>query len=58
MIMPMTPAEFLHRMKTLPHADNPEYAHIEADELMCEALRSLGYGKGVDIFENMETWYA
>jgi hypothetical protein len=32
--------------------------HIEADQLMCKLLRSLGYGSGVEIFENMPKWYA
>jgi len=33
-------------------------AHIEADDLMCAQLRRLGYGDGVDVFEEMDKWYA
>lgn len=35
-----------------------EAAHVYADDLMCTVLYQLGYGKGVDIFRNMEKWYA
>ena len=35
-----------------------EDQHIDADELMCNVLRSLGYGDGVDIFDDMHKWYA
>ena len=35
-----------------------EDAHVLADALMCEILRELGYGEGVDIFLNMSKWYA
>lgn len=35
-----------------------ESSHIECDAIMCELLKSLGYGEGVKIFENMEKWYA
>ena len=37
---------------------NTERAHVRADELMCEILKQLGYGEGVDIFNNMPKWYA
>ena len=29
-----------------------ENGHIEMDELMCETLKSLGYGEAVKIFQN------
>lgn len=35
-----------------------EDAHMMADKLMCEYLRELGYGTGVDIFEKIPKWYA
>lgn len=35
-----------------------EDQHKDADKLMCNVLRSLGYGDGVDIFEKMHKWYA
>lgn len=57
----MTPDEFERKMKHLArrasHGEE-EYAHADADELMCKLLSSLGYAKGVDIFNNMNKWYA
>ena len=34
-----------------------EEAHMMADELMCNLLETLGYGKAVKIFKNMPKWY-
>ena len=54
-----TPAEFAEEMEKL-HRDNidPEGSHVQADNLMCELLKSLGYGKGVEVFADMDKWYA
>jgi hypothetical protein len=54
----MTPEEFAEKMRVFADADDPEYSHIDADQLMCELLESLGYGDGVKIFREMTTWYA
>jgi hypothetical protein len=57
---PMTPNEFARRMKEIDPGErgSHELAHIHADCLMCDLLRSLGYKEGVYIFENMELWYS
>ena len=52
----ITPAEFEDRMKYLAKDGYPEERHIEADRLICEVLRDLGYEAGVKIFETMEIW--
>lgn len=62
MIQPMSPEQFKIRMKQIAdwqerHRDE-EISHKEADELLCEALQSLGYGDGVEIFEDLPKWYA
>ena len=59
----LTPEEFKAAMFEIWHSKRSRYydcepRHIDADSLMCEVLRQLGYGDGVDIFENMEKWYA
>jgi hypothetical protein len=56
----MTPKTFKTRMANLFYSsiNDPEYYHGKMDELMCELLRSLGYGDGIDIFESAEKWYA
>jgi hypothetical protein len=53
----VTPEEFKTRMIALRTGDE-EADHARGDDLMCEALRSLGYGEGVEAFEAMEKWYA
>lgn len=35
-----------------------EIRHCEMDRLMAQTLRDLGYGEGVDIFDNTSKWYA
>lgn len=35
-----------------------ETAHIEADEILCRFLSSLGYGIIVKIYNNIEKWYS
>jgi hypothetical protein len=48
---------FATEMRRISEHKDTEMAHIMADELMCKLLRELGYGDGVDIFENMNKWY-
>ena len=54
----MTKEEFKKRMQAIADIRDAEKGHIEADDLMCELLKDLGYGEGVDIFEGMNRWYA
>lgn len=67
----MTPEEFAAKMRVLvedgycideddgtSYFDDEEQTHITMDCLMCDLLRSLGYGEGIDIFENTPKWYA
>lgn len=56
----MTPEEFAARMREIAKdaAGDREAAHSHADNLMCEALKALGYGEGVEVFVRMERWYA
>ncbi len=58
---PITPEEALERMQAIyPLSgiyDNEE-AHSKADDLLCEILESLGYGKTVELFKSSEKWYA
>jgi len=56
----MTKKEFKAQMLALKERwqDDPEVFHSEADDLMCWLLTKLGYGEGVEIFENAEKWYS
>ena len=55
----MTPQQFTEAMRSLLHRTSlePEAAHLEADQLMCELLRQLGYGEGIDLFDGLQKWY-
>lgn len=57
----MTPEKFAEEMRELSvecsHGDT-ELAHVRMDELMCKVLKALGYGEGVDIFDDAHKWYA
>lgn len=54
----MTPEDFTAKMEEISNNMDKEERHIDADILMCDILRSLGYEKGVEIFRSMDKWYA
>lgn len=56
----MTPEEFEKELIILNeiYINSPEDFHYRSDELMCNVLRALGYGKGIDIIESRERWYS
>lgn len=49
---------FANEMRRIERDNYTVMAHVLADELMCKLLRELGYGEGVDIFEQMDKWYS
>lgn len=59
----ITPEEFKEKMEYLAADANGggcldiEQAHIEADDLMCKILWSLGYDEGIAIFKGMGKYY-
>lgn len=56
----LTPKEFRARMAGIrkAHFDDTETLHAEADTLLSETLRKLGYEDGCDIYDNLPKWYA
>lgn len=54
----LSPKDFELIMKRICSQKDKEGRHIDADRLMCNLLEKLGYGKGIEIFENTEKWYA
>ncbi len=59
----MTPQEiFYDKMLELfaESKKDTEKAHSDADDLMCEELRKLGYEKSIDLFEHYDwvKWYS
>ena len=53
--------EAVKRMRELSFGDSPGDAedwHDEADRILCEQLRRLGAHELVDLYEEVEKWYA
>lgn len=51
-------AAFDATMEVIAENTNIEYRHIAADAVMCDLLEVLGFGRGVNLFRNMERWYS
>ena len=54
----LTPEEFAEKMAGIAKNGDEERKHVAADSIMCELLKSLGFGEGVGIFEDMDKWYS
>ncbi len=54
----MTRAQAIARLKELAASDDTEDAHIEADSVLCELLRELGYGDVVIAWGDIKKWFA
>jgi hypothetical protein len=56
----MTPEEFANKMRDIivEWEGDEEYCHSAMDCCMCDLLRELGYGEGIDIFNHQPKWYA
>lgn len=54
----MTREEAIAALKLEQQNRDREVAHAKADDVLCELLRSLGYGDVVDEFEEVGKWYA
>ncbi len=55
----MTPEEFLAKMKQIEakYGEDVERVHATADDLLCEALESLGYKEGLRVYEGIHKWF-
>jgi len=51
----MTKLELVRRLNALNHLDDPEQAHIHADELL---LKFINDKEISDAFEEIDRWYA
>lgn len=54
----MEKEEVIHKLKELQGDGCIEINHIEADYLICEFLKHLGYEDVVSEFEKIDKWYA
>lgn len=50
--------EAIKRLRECQQNDDIEIRHIEADEILCELLTSLGYSDVVQEWNNLDKWYA
>lgn len=52
--------EFTNKMRAIYNDDSlyEESMHMDMDDVMREVLTKLGFGEGVEIFEDTEKWYA
>ena len=51
-------AEYIEKMEECIRNDDTEGAHYDADGLLCELLRKLGYNELVDKYIEVDKWYA
>ena len=54
----MTKDEAIKKLKEEQHNDDIEMAHIKADAIICELLKSLGMKDVVEEFDKVDRWYA
>ena len=50
--------EALQRLRELQKSGDPEGAHSQADDVLCDLLRAVGYGDVVVAWEAVDRWYA
>ena len=49
---------YLERLKDLEGSGDPEYAHGEADDILCGILKDLGLEEIVEAYDKIPKWYA
>jgi hypothetical protein len=54
----MSREEAIEKLKALQGGGDIEAEHLDADDVLCELLRSLGYADVVDEWVKVEKWYA
>ncbi|CAA2139623.1 hypothetical protein [Hyphomicrobium sp. ghe19] len=54
----MTAEEAMAKLKQAQETGDTERAHADADDVLCELLRSLGYENVVAEWEKVDKWYA
>ena len=59
---PITSREAVEKLNAMAAESDAEQSHSEADEILCDLLRSLGYGAVANAFEDAKArvgfWYA
>ena len=50
--------QYMERMKDVGNNGDLEVAHIDADGILCELLIELGYGELIELYNEVDKWYA
>lgn len=45
-------------MRALQNSSDAKDAHGKADDILCEALKVFGCNKLIELYEQIEKWYA
>lgn len=53
-----TKEEAIARLKACQEDGDQEMAHINADAVLCDLLRDLGYEEVVQAWADVDKWYA
>lgn len=54
----MTRGQAVAKLRKIRQCDDLEAAHVEADEVLCCLLRSLGFSEVVAEYDKIKKWYA
>ena len=54
----MTREEALAKLEDCRKSGDTEAAHADADDVLCDLLKSLGYADVVSAWERVDKWYA
>ena len=54
----MTRELAIQRLKEYQQSGDTEASHANADDVLCDLLRELGYGDVVEEYERIEKWFA
>ncbi len=50
--------KYIEKLKELQNIKDIEYAHSEADKILCELLKEIKLKKIVEEYKKIEKWYA
>lgn len=54
----MTREEAIYKLRILQEMRDKEIAHCNADDVICDLLKSLGYEDVVKEYDFIDKWYA
>jgi len=54
----MTREEAINKLKILQSLGDKEIAHCNADDVICDLLKALGYEDVVKEYDEIDKWYA